>query len=209
MARRPPSSSAYARADAHTRAAKAAGYPARSVFKLQEIQRRVGLFRKGQRVLDLGAAPGSWSLYASKEVGPRGLVVAVDLSEIPGALPDNLIARQMDAFDAGADRLAELGPFDVVMSDMAPSTSGSKVQDQARSCDLCHRALELAGRASAPGAHFVAKFFMGGDFADFKRAVAGQYGQCRVIRPEATRNQSSEVFVVGLGRKAPASIPEG
>src|SRR6188508_643858 len=110
----------YARPDRHTRAAKAAGYPARSVFKLEEIHRRYRLFRAGQRVLDLGAAPGSWSLYASQQVGPAGKVLAVDLSEITEALPANVLAKQLDVFSAERAVLAELGPYDVVLSDMAP-----------------------------------------------------------------------------------------
>ena len=92
MSRKPKD---YAQPDRFTRAAKAAGYPARSVFKLEEIQRRYRLFRPGQRVLDLGAAPGSWTLYASREVGPSGRVLAVDLSEIAETLPGNVLARQL------------------------------------------------------------------------------------------------------------------
>jgi 23S rRNA (uridine2552-2'-O)-methyltransferase len=191
----------YARPDRHTRAAKAAGYPARSVFKLEEIQQRYRLFRPGQRVLDLGAAPGSWSLYASKLVGPAGKVLAVDLSEITEALPPNVSARQLDVFSAERAVLAEQGPYDVVLSDMAPRTSGNKARDQALSYELCVRALAVADELGGPGSHFVAKLFMCAEFGELKRALTARYTECRVVRPEATRSQSSEVFLVGLKRK--------
>lgn len=191
----------YARPDRHTRAAKAAGYPARSVFKLEEIHRRYRLFKAGQRVLDLGAAPGSWSLYAGQHVGPAGRVLAVDLSEITQALPPNVLARQLDVFSAERAVLAELGPYDVVLSDMAPRTSGNKARDQALSYELCLRALAVADELGGVGSHFVAKLFMSADFAELKRAIMTRYAECRAVRPEATRSQSTEVFLVGLGRK--------
>jgi 23S rRNA (uridine2552-2'-O)-methyltransferase len=191
----------YARPDRHTRAAKAAGYPARSVFKLEEIHRRYRLFKPGQRVLDLGAAPGSWSLYASQCVGAAGKVLAVDLSEISEALPPNVLVRQLDVFSAEGAVLAELGPYHVVLSDMAPRTSGTKARDQALSYELCTRALSVADELGAPDSHFVVKLFMSPDFADLKRAIVARYAECRVVRPEATRRQSTEVFLVGLGRK--------
>lgn len=198
MNRRPKD---YARPDRHTRAAKAAGYPARSVFKLEEIHQRYRLFRSGQRVLDLGAAPGSWSLYASKQVGPAGKVLAVDLSEITEAMPPNVSTRQLDVFGAERAVLAEYGPYDVVLSDMAPRTSGNKARDQALSYDLCMRALAVADELGGASSHFVAKLFMSADFGELKRAIAARYGECRVVRPDATRSQSTEVFLVGLKRK--------
>jgi 23S rRNA (uridine2552-2'-O)-methyltransferase len=191
----------YARPDRHTRAAKAAGYPARSVFKLEEIHKRYRLFKPGQRVLDLGAAPGSWSLYASQCVGPGGKVLAVDLSEITEALPPNVLTKQIDVFSAQRAVLAELGPYHVVLSDMAPRTSGTKARDQALSYELCTRALAVADELGAPDSHFVVKLFMSPEFAELKRAIASRYAECRIVRPEATRSQSSEVFLVGLGRK--------
>jgi 23S rRNA (uridine2552-2'-O)-methyltransferase len=192
----------YTRPDRHTRAAKAAGYPARSVFKLEEIHRRYRLFKPGQRVLDLGAAPGSWSLYASQRVGPSGRVLAVDLSEMTEALPPNVSARQLDVFGAERAVLAEHGPYDVVLSDMAPRTSGTKARDQALSYELCTRALEVADDLGGPGSAFVVKLFMSPDFDKLKKAIVSRYGECRVVRPEATRSQSTEVFLVGLGRKS-------
>jgi len=189
----------YAGADAHTRAAKAKGFPARSVFKLEEIDRRVKLLKPGQRVLDLGAAPGSWSLYAAQRVGASGKVLAVDLSEITQLFPAQVEVVQGDALELNSEVLGRHGPYDVVLSDMAPSTSGSKVRDQAQSFELFMRALEVAKAFGKRGSHFVGKLFMSGDFQQARQAVGAAYERCQVIRPEATRTQSSEVFVVGMG----------
>ncbi len=189
--------SPYSAPDARTRSAQAAGYPARSVFKLEEIDRRVRLLRSGQRVLDLGAAPGSWSLYAAERVGPNGRVVAIDLQPISQRFAANVTVLCGDALTLEAGLLEEHAPYDVVLSDMAPSTSGSKVADQARSHELFMRALHIAQAVGRPRSAFVGKLFMGPDFAVAQRAVADQYGRSIVIRPRGTRQNSSEVFLVG------------
>ena len=186
-------------ADAATRRAKAAGYPARSVFKLEEIDRRVRLLGRGQHVLDLGAAPGSWTMYASERVGPKGRVVAVDLQEMPGTFADNVTILKADALDLEADALRAGAPYDVVLSDMAPRTSGNKLLDQTASHELFMRALEMALALGKPGGRFVGKLFMGPDFAVARKAVAGRYEKVQVIRPGGTRRQSSELFLVGIG----------
>ena len=131
----------YAGADRRTQQAKAKGYPARSVFKLEEIHRRCRVFRQGQHVLDLGAAPGSWTLYAAQQVGPRGRLVAVDLKPIKQQFPPTVTALRGDALnpEAGSElsrTLLDGGPYDVVMSDMAPNTSGNTFTDQVRSFEL-------------------------------------------------------------------------
>ena len=192
---------AYEKPDARTKAAKAQGFPARSVFKLEEIDRRVKLLRGGQKVLDLGAAPGSWSLYASQKVGPGGRVLAIDLQEIRQAFPPNVKVAQGDALTLENAALAEFAPYDVVLSDMAPNTSGSKIRDQAGSLELCLRALDVALALGKPGSHFVAKIFMSGDFQVARKLAGARYEKCQVIRPEGTRQQSTEVFIVGLGLK--------
>ena len=194
----------YEKPDARTKAAKAQGFPARSVFKLEEIDRRVKLLRGGQKVLDLDPAPGSWSLYASQKVGPGGRVLAVDLQEIRQAFPPNVRVSQGDALTLENAALSEFAPYDVVLSDMAPNTSGSKIRDQAGSLELCLRALDVALALGKPGSHFVAKIFMSGDFQVARKLAGERYEKCQVIRPEGTRAQSTEVFIVGLGLKTPS-----
>lgn len=191
----------YAGADARTRSAKAQGYPARSVFKLEEIDRRVRLLRPGQRVLDLGAAPGSWSLYASQRIGAQGRVLAIDIQEILQAFGPNVQVVRGDALDLSNEVLSAEGPYDVVLSDMAPNTSGNKGRDQALSFELFMRAVEVSAAFARPGASFVGKIFMSGDFQEARAAVFERYERVQAIRPEGTRSQSSELFVVGMGLK--------
>jgi 23S rRNA (uridine2552-2'-O)-methyltransferase len=191
----------YQRADSFTKAAKAQGYPARSVFKLEEIDRRVRLLKSGQRVLDLGAAPGSWSMYAANKIAPSGKLLAIDLSEIQGSLGPNAQIVQGDALSLANEALAMFAPYDVVLSDMAPSTSGSKVADQARSFELFMRAVDIAKALGAPGGSFVGKLFMSEDFIKAREALRALFGEVRTIKPEGTRASSVEVFVIGLGRK--------
>ena len=188
--------------DANTRAAKQQGYPARSVFKLDEIDRRMGLLRAGQRVLDLGAAPGSWSMYASQKVGPAGSVLAVDLQPIQQEFLPNVRVVQGDVRELGVELGQGEAAFDVVLSDMAPSTTGSKVADQTGSFELFMTALEVALALGKPGSSFVAKLFMGPDFENAKRSVTEAYAKTKTLRPRGTRQNSSEVFVVGLELRA-------
>lgn len=182
--------------------ARAQGYPARSVFKLQEIDRRMRLFKPGQNVIDLGAAPGSWSLFASQRVGEQGHVYAIDIKPMQQTFGPNVVVLQGDALSLDSAVLAAHAPYDVVLSDMAPNTSGSKFQDQARSTELFLKALAVAVAHGKPGSHFVAKIFMSGDFKAAETDVRKAYETVRTIRPEGTRQISTEVFVVGMGKKA-------
>ncbi|WP_437679798.1 SAM-dependent methyltransferase [Sorangium sp. So ce131] len=193
----------YKRPDAFTKAAKAQGYPARSIFKLEEIDRRVRLLRPGQRVLDLGAAPGSWSMYAAQRIGAKGKLLAVDLSPITTALGPTATVVQGDALSLTNEALAQLAPYDVVLSDMAPATSGSKIADQARSYELFMRAVAVAEALLAPGGAFVGKIFMSEDFVKAREALRKLFEEVRSIRPEGTRANSVELFLIGLRRKAP------
>ena len=192
----------YARPDARTRQARAEGYPARSVFKLEEIDRRVGLLRRGQRVLDLGAAPGSWTLYSGERVGPAGRVLAVDLADIRQSLGPNVTVLRGDVRELDPEALARHAPFDLVLSDMAPNTSGAKVRDQTLSFELFQVALATAVRLGKPGSSFVGKLFMGPDFRAAERATREHYSKVRVLRPQGTRARSSEVYLVGIGLKS-------
>ncbi|MBX3183556.1 MAG: RlmE family RNA methyltransferase [Polyangiaceae bacterium] len=198
------------RQDHHTRAARAAGYPARSVYKLEEIHRRLKLIALGQRVLDLGAAPGSWSRFAAEIVGGGGLVVAIDLQPIDAiaVLGRGAVVQRLegDALAPNEELVAE-APFDVVLSDMAPRTSGNKLRDRYLSYELALGALQVARQLGREGSNFVAKIFMSEDFEDAKRQVSEAYDQVKVIRPEATRGASTEVFLVGARLKPEAMLP--
>lgn len=197
----------YARADHFTVEAKKQGYPARSVFKLEEIDRRIRLLKPGMHVLDLGAAPGSWMLYTSQKIGRNGKLLAVDLSEITVPIPENTTAVQGDALSLENEQLAMYAPYDLVLSDMAPNTTGNRLGDQTRSFELFMRALAVAEKLLKPGGGFVGKIFMGEDFALAKKDVKRVFDEERAFKPEGTRSSSYELFLVGLGRKPVVAPP--
>jgi len=197
-----PRKNPYAKPDRFTRAAKDAGYPARSVFKLEEIDRRVRLLKPGQRVLDLGAAPGSWSLYAAGRIGPNGKLFAVDLTPIGIALPPQAEFLQGDALSLANEELARYAPYDVVLSDMAPNTTGSRITDQVRSAELFLRALAVAATLGAKGGAFVGKIFMSDELPPARAELRKHYAAERLIRPEGTRAISTEIFAIGTGKLA-------
>jgi 23S rRNA (uridine2552-2'-O)-methyltransferase len=194
----------YKKADKFTEAAKKAGYPARSVFKLEEIDRRTRILRKGQRVVDLGAAPGSWSKYVAEKIGERGKLLAIDRQELRTALPAWARFVMEDCFALDGVHYTEFGPFDVVLSDMAPNTTGNRFTDQTRSTELFLHALEVARAHGAPGSSFVGKIFMGEDFPAARAEVRKLYEEERLIRPEGTRQVSYEIFVIGMKKRAVA-----
>jgi len=193
--------------DARTREARKRGYPARSVFKLEEIDRRFRVLRPGQRVLDLGCAPGSWSLFAARKAGRKGLVVGIDLQACELPPRPGLVLLEGDAFDLDGDRLSEVTagrcpPFDVVLSDMAPRTTGIRSADHAASIDLCDRALALASEALVNGGAMVVKVFEGPELKAFEARVRAVFDDLRRLKPKGTRSRSVEVFVVARGRSA-------
>ncbi len=192
----------YKRADAKTIAAKKQGYPARSIFKLEEIDHRVRLLKQGQKVLDLGAAPGSWSMYASGKVGGRGHVLAIDLTPLRVAVGKNATIVEGDAFQIGSDLYLAHGPFDVVLSDMAPSTTGNRDTDQMRSFELCMQAIEVAIAHGAKGSSFVGKIFMSDEYQRARDALRAGWSEVKTIRPDGTRTNSTEVFLVATCKKS-------
>ncbi len=187
--------------DVFGKRAKTQGYPARSVYKLEEMDRRLRLFRRGQRVLDLGAAPGSWTVYASQCVGPKGSVIGVDVRPTKAELPANVTMREADALTISAQELGGCRTFDVVLSDMAPSTSGVRSRDQYLSYELFMCALNLACQVLKPMGSYLGKLFQGPEFEDARRATAASFHKVRILKPEASRKESYEVFVCGLRLK--------
>ncbi len=197
--------SGYQPKDHFFKKAKTEGLRARSAFKIDEISKRFSVFKKGQTVLDLGASPGGFMQIILNEVGERGMVVGVDLDAIRSLGRPNAKTAVLDVladdFDA---KLLEVhkGAFDVVVSDLAPKTSGIHATDEARSIRLCEKALEISRVRGKPGGHFIAKLFMGGDFELFRNQVRALFDEVKIVRPDATRGGSIEVYVVGLRRKA-------
>jgi 23S rRNA (uridine2552-2'-O)-methyltransferase len=190
---------AYNPRDRFWQKAKQQGLRARSAFKLEEIQQRFRILRPGARVLDLGAAPGGWCQIAAREVGPKGFVLGVDLEPI-SRLPAPTVTWVADAFAPELlERLRGEGraPYDAVLSDLAPKTSGVRGADEARSLELAGRALALSLQVLKPSGAFVVKVFMGGDFEVFLRECRRSFEKVRVVRPEASvARGSKEVYLV-------------
>jgi 23S rRNA (uridine2552-2'-O)-methyltransferase len=191
--------------DHYFQKAKAEGLRARSAFKLEEVARRFHLLRPGSRVLDLGAAPGGFLQVIAQAVGPSGLAVGVDIVPLRPFKEAWVRTAVLDVLAEDAHAALEAlvpGVFDVVLSDMAPKTSGIRSVDEARSLRLSERALEVARRRGKQGSSFLVKLFMGGDFEAFRAELRRSYEEVKVVRPEATRSASVEVYLLGLGLKA-------
>ncbi len=178
--------------------AKDAGFRARSVYKLEEIDQAIHLFNAGDRVCDLGCAPGSWLQYARTRIGERGAMVGIDRVAIAGVPGARLLVG--DVFTVvPADLLGELSHFDVVMSDMAPDTTGVRHVDQSRSEALFERALELACATLAPGGRFVGKLFQGPDFHKLIVACRERFATVKVMKPASSRQISIEQYITASG----------
>lgn len=173
------------------------------MYKLDEIQRRCNVLRPGMSVLDLGASPGSWTMLALKLVKSSGRVTAVDIKpEMPTIDDRRFTFLQGDIFDRQTvETLYAAGPFDVVMSDAAPSTTGNKAVDAARSCALAEQAVAIAEATLAVGGNIVVKIFQGDEHDSLFDRVQRIFDTARRIKPEASRKESYELFFVGTGRK--------
>ncbi len=192
---------AYNPKDYFFKKAKEENYAARSVFKIQEIDDRFKIFKPGYKVLDLGAAPGSWSQYASQKVGKQGRILGIDIQPIKITLPNALFITA-DMRDLNLEQvMTEQGitpPFDVVLSDMAPKTTGIRVTDQTRSLELCELALATAERFLRPRGSFVAKLFNSDEFEGFRKQLRDRFGRVEVLRPKSTRQGSKELFFIAM-----------
>ncbi|MGD9369300.1 MAG: RlmE family RNA methyltransferase [Desulfobacteraceae bacterium] len=189
--------------DHYSRRAQKEHYAARSVYKLAEIQKKHRLIKKRDQVLDLGCAPGSWLQFAAEQTGDKGRVVGVDLKPVTIKLPGHVQVITGDINHLFEDPDQPLGTgFSVVLSDMAPATTGNKHADAVRSFVLCETALAVAEKVLRPGGHFVCKIFQGEDFKAFCDNVKKQFGKMHIFKPQSSRKGSKEIFVIGLNKKA-------
>ena len=185
--------------DHYARRAKKEKYPARSVYKLEEIQKKHQLIRKGHKVLDLGCSPGSWLLYAARQTGSGGKVVGIDLKPVTVQVPPHVQVLTADVFNIDIETLDK--GFNVVLSDMAPATTGNKTVDAVRSIGLCESALHIAKSVLVPGGAFVCKVFQGSDFNSFSEEIRTSFKACKIFKPRSSRKESKEIFIIGLGFK--------
>jgi 23S rRNA (uridine2552-2'-O)-methyltransferase len=200
------------RKDQYYNRAKQEGYRTRAAYKLKQIDEDVGLFGPGNVVVDLGAAPGGWLQVAAERVGDRGSVVGVDFQRIEELEASNVTTVRGDMTDeATHERLREVvgeGGVDVVVSDMAPNMTGEYSLDHARSVHLVRQAFETALELLDSGGDFVAKVFDGPDLAELREDIEAEFEYVREVRPDASRDSSSELYLVAKGRLT-APIREG
>ena len=182
------------------REAKAKGYRSRAAFKLVELDDKFRFLKPGARVLDLGAAPGGWSQVAAKKVGARGAVVAADILEI--AMLPEVTTLRLDLSEPEAQPKLEMalgGLADVVLSDMAASTTGHRATDHLRTIVLLEAALDIAAATLKPGGAFIGKVFQGGTTGELLTRIKTMFREVKHVKPRASRANSVEVYLVALG----------
>ncbi|MEL3907790.1 MAG: RlmE family RNA methyltransferase [Treponemataceae bacterium] len=188
----------YKEPDFWSRKAFSEGYPARSVYKLKEINKKFEVFKNSSKVLDLGAAPGSWTSYALKILEKDGLCVSVDLKPLDSEIKDSrLHFLQGDLYSKGIfDTVKNLGPYDLVICDAAPATTGNKTVDTARSVGLVELAIFYASENLKQGGNFVVKIFQDGSQQELLQRLRTLFKTAKAFKPKASRNSSIETFLV-------------
>ncbi len=183
--------------------AKKENYAGRAVYKLQELDQKFRLFKRGRSVLDLGCWPGSWLQYVVERVGEETTIVGVDIKEVEVELPSFVQTFVGDVYKLKPEGFRKrFGEFDVVISDMAPNTTGEVVGDVFRSEELFLRALEIASGTLRTGGHFAAKVFQGERFPELIEAVKANFSEAKSFHTKNTRSGSRERYIVGRGLRA-------
>ncbi|MFN5325280.1 MAG: SAM-dependent methyltransferase [Bacteroidota bacterium] len=183
-------------------------FVARSVYKLQEIDQKFRVIKKGDYILDLGASPGSWSQYASKAIGEKGRLLGIDLKKVFLDLPNAVFIKgDMLSLDPGPvlEQHGFSRLFDAVISDMAPDTTNSRFTDQMKSLELCEAALATSHRFLRKGGNFVCKIFDSGDAMGFRDELKKHFKLVKLLRPKSVQQSSKEFFMIGLGYKGTES----
>jgi len=190
--------------DAYVKRARAEGMRSRAAYKLDQIAERDRLLRPGMIVVDLGAAPGGWSQVAAERVGPSGQVIAVDVLEMAPLRGVSFVRGDFRDASVVAELERALGArkADLVLSDMAPNLSGIAVTDQARALELAELALQFAMKHLKPQGNFLVKVFQGSGFEAFLKALRSRFAAVAVRKPGASRDRSSEVYLLGKGLRA-------
>jgi len=189
-------------ADHYTERARKERYPARSVYKLKEVQKKYRLIRKGDRVLDLGCSPGSWLLYAAELTGSSGEILGIDQNAVTISMPAQVKTLTADVLTIDGlwiEKKEWANRFNVVLSDMAPATTGNKAVDSARSYQLCEVALNIARMVLILGGSFFCKIFQGAEFKQFSDSVKNRFNSHKIFKPQSSRKESKEIFILGMG----------
>ena len=181
----------------YTLKANKEGYPARSVYKLKDIDEKYHLFREGDKVLDLGAAPGSWMQYIGSKVGEKGFVQGIDIQDLDIHLAPRMSFAKKDLLELGSDDFQKAkGKYDAVVSDAAPSTSGVPSLDAGRSFELASKAFEIACSVLKPGGDFLCKLFDGEYTGNFCKEIERSFSRVKRYRPKAVTKVSRELYII-------------
>jgi len=180
----------------YTRLTKKEGYPARSVYKLKEIDEKYKIIKKGSRVLDLGCAPGSWLLYISQKAGNRGKVIGVDVEEIKIPKKANIVFIKKNVLDLEKSDFKD--KFEAVVSDLSPKTSGVRLLDAGKSLELAEKSFEIAKSVLLPGGNFVCKVFESESSDEFFKKVENCFDFAKRFRPKAVIKKSKEIYIIGM-----------
>lgn len=193
----------YSKPDFWSKKAFSEGYPARSVYKLKEMNEKFGLIKHDISILDLGAAPGSWTTFVLRSLENSGKIVSVDLSPLSEKVHgSNLSFFQGDLYDEEIrTKVESLGPYQLVISDAAPATTGNRAVDTARSEGLVELVLFYAEQMLCPGGNFVVKVFQGGGEQKILAKMRTLFTTARAFKPEACRSESFETYFIGLKKK--------
>lgn len=192
------------KADFYTLRARKEGYPARSVYKLEEINQIHHIIKKGDSVLDVGAAPGSWTLFTHKKLlQGTGKIVAIDLNPLSiDYIPPTITEIVGDAFcRENREKLIQLGPYDAIISDAAPMTTGNRTVDTTRSEYLAEQVLLLAKEQLKTNGNLVIKIFQGGGQEGILKEMRTLFKKAKAFKPKACRDDSFEIYLLGLEKK--------
>lgn len=192
------------KADSYTLRARKEGYPARSVYKLEEINQAHRLIHPGDSILDVGAAPGSWTLFTHRElIKGKGRIIAVDLNPLNlDPIPPTVTAFVGDAFSKEIRaKLIELGPYDTIISDAAPMTTGNRTVDTTRSEWLAENVVLLASEQLKMHGNLVIKIFQGGGQEQVLKTMRGMFAKAKAFKPKACRDDSFEIYLIGIDKK--------
>ncbi|MBN2653091.1 MAG: RlmE family RNA methyltransferase [Spirochaetales bacterium] len=178
------------------------GYPARSVYKLEEIDQKFKVIKKGAKILDIGAAPGSWSLYSLKKTGNEGFVLGIDFKDIKLKQFPNFKFIQDDAFsESTLEEINKIGEFDLVLSDAAPATTGNRTVDTARSEELVEQVIDLAAKIIAGQGYLIVKIFQGQNAKKMIDLAKEKFEIVKTFKPQACRKDSFETYIIANKKK--------
>jgi 23S rRNA (uridine2552-2'-O)-methyltransferase len=188
----------YEKPDFYSKKAIKEGYVARSIYKLIEIQDKFNLFKKGNKILDLGCAPGSWSQYVSSVIDKNGILIGIDYKEIKVSPTNAIFIKGNFLKDQAKNKIAEYAPFDGIISDMAPDTCGDRLTDCYASSNLVKDALKFSYEYLIKGGFFIAKIFQGGDEKEIMDEIKSTFKIAKWFKPKSSRKKSIELFIIGI-----------